>query len=202
MKYASLDLETSGLSPVTDQILQVSFVVEDTTRPEVPVENLPHFTCFVKHKRIEGGDFALAMNGWILDIISGRNKTYKGYPVLTAYPASTVRMSEDGVSQGESIYWVDQAKAFLKTHFGKDRVTIAGKNVAGFDIPFLPQDLRGMLRHKALDPATLYVDWTKDNQAPGLEECKKRAGIDTPVAHDAREDAMDVIRLLRAFYAK
>lgn len=211
MKYASLDLETTGLSPAQENILMLSLVVEDTDKAkDVPVEALPHFTCYIRQKEpFQGEFFALAMNAWILDIIAGRDKistAAKAYPILTAYPANKTVQGTDAngtpVTSVENLYWVEQCTKFLKYHFGDKRITIAGKNVAGFDIPFMPKEIRSMFKHKALDPATLFIDWATDKDAPGLEECKKRAGIMTPVAHDAREDAMDVIRLLRRFYVK
>jgi oligoribonuclease (3'-5' exoribonuclease) len=61
MKYLSLDLETTCLQPSPKHILQVSMVVEDTDLALVPVTGLPHFTCFVKHDRIEGEAYALGM---------------------------------------------------------------------------------------------------------------------------------------------
>lgn len=183
MKYLSLDLETTCLQPAPEHILQISMVVEDSTVPNTPVKDLPHFTCFVKQDRIEGEAYALGMNGWILDIISGRDKRPQPYPILT---------------QAE---WLEKALYFLRFHFGGNKVTVAGKNVAGFDIPFLPKELSKTFRHKVLDPGSLYVNWATDDQAPNFEECKKRAGMTGPVAHDAREDAMDVILLLRKFYS-
>lgn len=181
MKYFSLDLETTCLQPSPGHILQVSMVVEDTTL-NVPVEQLPHFTCFVKQPRIHGEAYALGMNGWILDYISGRNKETSPYPVV------------------DSLAWVDQADNFLFAAFGAERITVAGKNVAGFDIPFLPDQISRKFRHKVLDPGPMMMDWTIDEDVPNFEKCKKRAGITTPVAHDAREDALDVIRCLRTFY--
>lgn len=190
MKYLSLDLETTCLQPAPEHILQVSMVVEDTELKGIPVKELPHFTCFVKHDRIVGEAYALGMNGWILDIISGRNKTPQEYPIYSAAPIDVFA----------NPYWVDEAMAFMDQHFGTTKITVAGKNVAGFDIPFLPQAIRSRFRHKVLDPGTLFVEWDSDNQAPNFEECKKRADQAGPIAHDAREDAMDVIKLLRFFY--
>lgn len=196
MKYVSLDLETTSLEPSPRHILQVSMVVEDTTKPEVAVEDLPHFTCFVNHERIRGQAYALGMNGWILDILSGRNKTPQPYPILTWKDAL---FDDDEAPEGT---WLVPALAFLDEQFGSSKITVAGKNVAGFDIPFLPKELKSRFRHKVLDPGTLYVNWQTDDQAPNFELCKKRAGLNTPVAHDAREDALDVIRLLRLAQAR
>ena len=53
---------------------------------------------------------------------------------------------------------------------------------------------------RVLDPAILYMNLLKDKEVPNLKECLKRAGIEKEVAHDALEDALDVIRLLRKKY--
>lgn len=183
MKYLSLDIETTCLQPSPDHILQISMVVEDTALVVKPApEDLPHFTCFVRHPRISGEAYALSMNGWILDILSGRAKADSPYPVLDA------------------ALWTKEASEFLDQHFGTQRITVAGKNVAGFDIPFLPTEINKRFRHKVLDPGTAFVSWDNDDQVPNFETCKRRAGVDGPVLHCAREDAMDVIRLLRTFY--
>src|SRR5581483_3412746 len=128
MKYVSLDLETTSLQPKPDHILMVSMVVEDTSSPIVPVEELPHFTCFVNPGRIQGEAYALGMNGWILDYISGRKKDAP-YPVLLA-DYYTAR--EEGKAN-----WEEAASEFLDLHFGKEKITVAGKNVASFDLKFL-----------------------------------------------------------------
>src|SRR5271157_5772719 len=122
MKYLSLDIETTSLTPSPDHILMVSMIVEETGHPEVPVEELPHFTCFVRQEKIEGDAYALAMNGWILDFISGRaeNPTYE-------------ILNPDEWSAG--------ATAFFLTQFGEEKITVAGKNAAGFDILFLPREV-------------------------------------------------------------
>lgn len=211
MRYLSLDIETTDLVPDVKNILQISMIVEDTNQPQVPVEELPHFTAFIKQEEpIQGSLFALAMNGWILDIISGRKKelNVNNYPILTAYKAQReVHVLKDsktypGVEHShkemENLYWVERAIQFLKTHFPDNkRITVAGKNVAGFDIPFLPKEIKSLFKHKVIDPALFYVNFDMDTELPSLDECKKRAEIFTPVAHDAREDAMDVIRLVR-----
>lgn len=189
MKYISLDLETSSLQPSPDHILQVSMVVEDTEQPEVPVEDLPHFTCFVNHADIKGQAYALGMNGWILDIISGRKENTTDYPIYAA-------------DERHRDYWIDHALEFLDHHFSTAKITVAGKNVAGFDIPFLTKELSRHFRHRVLDPGPLFVDWAKDESVPDFKTCKERAGMSGEVVHCAREDAMEVITMLRRFYNK
>ena len=53
------------------------------------------------------------------------------------------------------------------------------------------------VRSGVLDPGILYLE-NEDKAVPGLEKCKKRAGMtDTTVYHDAISDAKDVVELLR-----
>lgn len=183
MKYISLDLETAGLNPGGHNILMLSAVVEDSVCP-LPLEDLPHFTCYVKPwTELKGTPYALAMNAWILDIISGRTKCPNDYPILS------LRDMRDGFL------------SFLSEHFGDERITIAGKNVASFDMQFLKaHTLHDRFRHRVLDVGPLFVDWSSDNSVPDLKTCKQRAGLGSKVAHDAYEDAIDVIRLLRTKY--
>ncbi len=181
MKYLSLDLETTGLSPTLDQILMLSAVVEDSA-VETPVEELPHYTCFVKHARYTGNAFALHLNSWILQILSGTN--------LTPHPVLSIEETKMGFAR------------FLDEQFGSNRIVVAGKNVAGFDIPFLKESGFSSVHsflHRVVDPGSVMIDWSK-NAPPSLGDIKAKVLGDGTVAHDAYQDALDVIRVLRTTY--
>ncbi len=181
MKYLSLDLETTCLTPATENILQCSMVVEDTTK-KTSCMNLPHMTFFINADKITGSAYALAMNAWILDIVSGRKENTTGYEIYDSWPEREVR-------------------DFLDKHFGDSKkITVAGKNVAGFDIPFLPTSVRRRFKYKVIDPGCMMINWNTDTEVPDLKKCKELAGLSKEVAHDAREDALDVIRVLRTLY--
>lgn len=83
-------------------------------------------------------------------------------------------------------------------------LNVAGKNFGMFDYGFLKEvpKMEQFFRFKSrvLDPAILCVDWNEDKALPGLNDCKKRLGIEGDVTHDAVEDAWDVIQVLRKFY--
>jgi hypothetical protein len=84
-------------------------------------------------------------------------------------------------------------------------VTMAGKNIASYDLGFL-KELPGwatLVRADPamLDPAAFYLNWHKDSRLPSMSICKARARFDDhAVAHEALADALDVVRLLRPFY--
>jgi oligoribonuclease (3'-5' exoribonuclease) len=185
MKYASLDIETTGDNPSIDQVLQISIVVEDTAN-QLPIEQLPSFTCIVKHDRYCGNAFALQLNSWILKEISKAASAEKKqeqytpkYPIYN-FPQALEKMAE-----------------FLKLHFKDEKPTVAGKNVAGFDLQFFPNDVRKLFLNRVIDPAILFVDWDKDSQLPDLKTCKHRAKLEEYVSHDALDDARDIIKVVR-----
>jgi hypothetical protein len=89
-----------------------------------------------------------------------------------------------------------------------DTINIAGKNFAVFDKLFLEQlpawreDISYLCERRYLDPSILYVDWKTDKKLPSLDECLKRAGVNTNVTHDALQDAIDTLLCFRAAYNK
>lgn len=196
MRYLSLDLETTGLDPQKDQILMVGAVVEDTEYPEIPVEELPTFGCYVRHDRYEGNAFAIGMNGWIFDIISGRAENEDLYPIYNGYK------DKEYYFGSELKYWVNYFKAFLNDNFPAIdnkwlKIVLTGKNVAKFDYHFLPPKLQDVFHHRMIDPGSCFIDWSKD-YLPSLENLKKKLDIGNSVTHNAVEDARDVVRVLRA----
>jgi oligoribonuclease (3'-5' exoribonuclease) len=189
MKYVSLDLETTGIfnhgGKAPDKILQLSAVVEDTSNL-LPLNELPHYTVFVAHDTYRGEAYALQMNAWILKEIAQWEST-RWKPEGSRYVPKWPVMQEHS--------WPSELLDFLKQHFGNDRVNVAGKNVAGFDLLFLPDQVKSRFRHRVIDPGSMFVDFTK-NAAPGLDEICKPLGI-SAVTHDAYDDALSVIEVIR-----
>ena len=51
MKYLSIDTETTGLSAKDHQLLEVSFILEDTNDIK-PLDELPHLTLRIEYDEI------------------------------------------------------------------------------------------------------------------------------------------------------
>jgi hypothetical protein len=83
-------------------------------------------------------------------------------------------------------------------------INVAGKNFASFDKHFIERLPRWKqlikMRNRILDPAILFVDWKSDEALPGLNLCKERSKIEGEVTHNALEDAIDVVSVLRTKY--
>ena len=186
--YVSIDIETTGIDYDYCQILEFGAVIDDWV---TPLDKLPRFHAYLIHDRIQGEPFALAMNAEILRRIANRNK-----PECADYT-----FIEPSKLAGMFQFWANSYDVFCAGHSGKSLVP-SGKNFAGFDRPFLKRlpewSERVNVLHRCIDPAMLYWDRTKDVEPPSTKQCYERAGIKEEVAHNAVEDAIGIIRLIRA----
>ena len=189
MKYVSIDLETTGLSPENCDIVEFGAVIDDLSNP-VQIENLTKFHCYV---------------------LPPENNSYRGEPyALSMHREIFLRIAERNKEENKKYHFVSPSKLgyrfslfLLANGFEKkdDQVSInvAGKNFSSFDARFLDKtDFRKHVnvRSRVLDPSILF--WTPgDETLPSMSVCKKRMGEGDNIAHTALEDAIDVIKLLR-----
>jgi oligoribonuclease len=224
MKYISIDIETTGLDPETCQILSIGAVIEDTLN-QLPFEDLPKFHGVIKRENVSGSLFALNMNRDLIETIvqysGARDQDEKNDIVhmtgMEFYQEDEIVEAlyhfcyRNGLVPIDPTFLTKTVKRvngitypILTSNMPKVYLNCAGKNFAGFDKKFLERLPRWKqvfsIRSRVLDPGILFVDWINDESVPSLDECKKRAGIDGVVTHNAVEDAMDVVMLLRQCY--
>jgi oligoribonuclease len=224
MKYISIDIETTGLDPETCQILSIGAVIEDTLN-QLPFEDLPKFHGVIKRENVSGSLFALNMNRDLIEAIvqysTARDQNEKNDIVhmtgMEFYQEDEIVEAlyhfcfRNGLVPIDPTFLTKTVKRvngitypILTSNMPKVYLNCAGKNFAGFDKKFLERLPRWKqvfsIRSRVLDPGILFVDWINDESVPSLDECKKRAGIDGVVTHNAVEDAMDVVMLLRQCY--
>ena len=174
MKYVSLDCETSGLDPTWCRLLEVAVVIEDTEKPR-PLADLPCWQCVIAHSFIAGQKEALAMNDYLVQ---------------------RSRRGDDCLKPDEVI---PQLMDFLSRHVSVPS-TVAGKNVAKLDLPFLrqlPHWQEGLFRGRVLDPAPYFWRPAVDQTLPDMATCLERAGLPMLATHRALDDARAVIALVR-----
>jgi len=187
MKYLSLDLETTGLGD-NCQILQLAAVLDDTERP---LYQCPTFNVLVWDEWYSGEPYALALNHQIFETLAkskpGNELIHRGHNVRI--------LREDMVAESLACW--------LRLH-DSGIVTLAGKNVAGFDLRFLRR-LSGwssiLTQHRVIDPGNLFLLPT-DLVPPSTDECLRRAGIEASTQHDALSDAYDVCKLIRTWHRR
>ena len=204
MKYLSIDIETTGLDPLTCDVLEIGAILEDTENP-AGRENLPTFHKYLWRDVYRGEPYALAMNAHIFQKMLELKKTTD---VDAYHEIHGLLIRPDQLWDHFGWWLYSNRKLWAGTKFDDDRhffisetprLVAAGKNVAGFDIPFLKQ-IKGnfpRFHHRVIDPGMMYFDPRNDNVPPDLKECKKRARLPEHVSHEALDDAWDVIQLVR-----
>ena len=197
MKYVSIDIETTGLDPETCQILQIGAVIEDTLNP-VPLEELPKFQCIVEHNTYVGGPFALSLNSWILKILGGLENLTKDERL--AYRKHHNILPVGLVAHSFQMWLASNGIPAEAT--GCVKINAAGKNFASFDKVFLQKlpnwSSNVQIRQRILDPAILLMNWKTDESLPNLQVCMDRCELAGEVTHDALQDAIDVVRVIRS----
>lgn len=190
MKIVYLDIETTGLNPITDQILEIGLLVDDLTlSDDVPKAS---YHKYILHDRLSGDPYALALNAKIIEKIA------------------TAKLPNIDFIQLKDL--AADLRVFLQPIPGP--ITIGGKNVAGFDFQFLKRvpnidGIGGGLRiyeirlsQRTVDPGMLYFFPVFDKGIPNLNECLRRAEIDATTDHTALGDCRLVSRLVRTYYSK
>ena len=197
MIYVSIDIETTGLDPETCQILQIGAVIEDTSKL-TPVEDLPAFQCLVEHQHVSGSTFALNMNREILAKLGelerarrdDRSEIRKKYNII---PSNLVAKSFAMWLAANGVQAIEKSEQIS--------ITVAGKNFGVFDKLFLDK-LPGWsasirIKQRMIDPAILCMDWATDSGPPNLQTCMQRAQVEGSVTHDALQDSVDVVKVIR-----
>lgn len=184
MKYVSIDLETTGLDPVNNDILEFGAVLDDLSDPK-PIKDLPKFHAYICKDEYRGQPYALSMHPTILRRIAKREE---GFNYL--YPNSLGKVFQKFLL--ENGYNLEEGRLV--------RINVAGKNFATFDMQFIKNQTNFLnsvrISHKILDPGILCLE-KGDQSVPSLGECLRRIGVNKEVAHNTIDDAIDVVLVLR-----
>ena len=81
MKYASIDIETTGVDYLENDIIEIGVVFDDLSDPQ-PLEKLPKFHTYIIKDEYKGNPFALSMHPEIFKRIALKTE---GYQYLTPY---------------------------------------------------------------------------------------------------------------------
>ena len=173
---AAIDLETTGLDPRRDQILQIGCVLFDPERDaDAPVGDLPNYSTLVRHERYQGDAYALQMNAAILLRLADRKA--EGVRTLTEA--------------------LDGLRLFLSEHAPGGRPTPLGFNVCAFDVAFLKNVGCDVFHHRPLELGSMFAD----ERGPSNSWDLTASHLGREVTHDALQDARDAVELYRHWRA-
>ena len=178
-----MDTEGTGLDTDRSDIIEFGAVLDDLKFVK-PIKSLPKFHCYFVLPEYRGEPFALSMHPIIFRRIADREPGYTYVnPMRFGYMFKKFLIDNGFESKNDKV-----------------TINVAGKNFGSYDLQMLNKhtDLSKhvKIRHKLLDPAILYLKGT-DEVLPSLGECKERAGMPNSVAHNAIDDALDVVHLIR-----
>lgn len=175
MKYISVDIETTGLDPEKHQILEFAAVYDDLENP-VPIEELPVFVRRLYWDNLVISSYCMKLHQGLLQEIANKND------------GDVIRINQ---LASHFSHWLTDM--YVKFTAPNHNYNVAGKNFAGFDGLFLKKVPRFPPWHyRVIDIGSMYL--TPDmRQLPSLGEITGR-----PVSHRALDDALDVVRAIRA----
>lgn len=215
--YVSADIETTGLEPDENQVLQLAATTFD---PDGPMnESFETINILINHEVVSGNPIAMGMNAEILTLIGKLSdleakqtkamlKDDNATAEDLAVEITNIKLDNgiDYFCSPEMVgpYFAEWLK--FRGWNGVDKVNATGKNFAGFDRPFLYK-IPGFtdavkFRHRTYDPGTLYRE-PGDLELPDTKLCIERADIETQIAelpfyeHHAVYDACVVALLVK-----
>jgi len=224
MKILGLDIETTGLSASNSDLLEVGLVLYDTDEhSKLSYKELnkrvPKVRILVHRptKYLQGNLVAFGMhqkNGLLdlhkkLDTDGGYIEVYEDLESRAKWNETFIICKPDELIHKICFAlfehgWIDRDD--YARNKVKNALTVAGKNVAGFDLPYLREYISNFsksikIRHRVFDPTPFFFDLTSD-RLPDLQQCIDFAvKVDdtfpaNTVKHTAVDDAMDIINLI------
>lgn len=216
----SLDLETTGLDPRKDDILEVGLVLFDPLAWPGTFGSCRTYR--VMWDRLAGDPTALVMNAPLIKRIEEVKTICRKYSIdnpISGRELLALDLAKD-VMIKDSVVWERDDAIYVRPEYliptiaswfrdlGFERVTLAGKNVASFDMSFLEAHALEYIstplkyNRRLLDVGTLWYSPSVDGDVlPNSSAVFKRAGVTHDVTHTALQDALDVAYSIQKFYA-
>lgn len=189
MKFVAIDIETTGLSPQHNSVIEFGAVFADLYNTFKPLV----FHRYVLPDKMRWDLYCLSLHRDLIIEIANR----RGEDDPTVLPSLHFVGLEFRQWLIKTCDWP------MKTITKPEKITAAGKNFGSFDFQFLKEaeSFNDIFRHRSLDPTLLYVK-DGDEFPPELKECKKRAGLGDSVDHRSVADAFDIVHLLQEKFKK
>lgn len=194
MIIVAIDIETTGLKPRVHGITEFAAVLFDTETNE-PARA---FYKWLDPEDYVWSRFCLNLHKFWIDRVCNRIDK---------------RQLEATLDEPEIVANVDDLGAMFKKWLSNNglqaplgkrlSITATGKNFGAFDLQFLlAKGFPDIFRHRVFEWVNYFHKKT-DEVPPDLKTCKERAvaggytWLRTEVAHNALDDALDVMRLIR-----
>lgn len=201
--YFAIDIETGGLESGA-ALLEIGAVFDDGTKDDP--KDMPSFRALIPPNQ-KGGNLSwqghMNKQALLMHVKSGLLEELLTCKAKSAYlDADTLHHEFVVQCPYEAVEICFRWMRRLHSAAGcEGKIFLAGKNVAGFDIPMLTAWYGGVsidASHRVLDVGSLFVQHSKSGWLPSLPECLEIAGIESEsVTHKALDDCRATIAAIR-----
>jgi hypothetical protein len=149
--YVAIDLETTGLDPKSN-ILELAAILDDGVSP---LNELRSINLLVKNPVVTHGEpYALALNADILVEINEGTDVSEGGRVTSVITALTALADMIYTCRELCQEWDEGIRKIKPGSYCS--VQLAGKNIAGFDLPLIKSNLKSLLTSSECEMDTVY----------------------------------------------
>lgn len=193
MKYLALDIETTGLDPHNNQIIEFGCILDDL---ESPIERLPRLEFLVVSSQYTCDPYCCILHTRLWSLLNEAKHLVEELWDLGL--SSLEQTFKDGVTRLVTL--PEYIPELLGNWTDTKKLTIAGKNAANFDIPFLQRANHTAwnklgFSHRVLDPGSMYSNPV--DGIPSLPAILQTIGITPTQEHRTIGDCLDVIKVVR-----
>ena len=169
--YLAIDIETTGLDIQRSHVLQLAAIYDNGK----DLDDLSTFNQVIRWPVLKyGEEYAMNMNRHLLERAFKKEHVFELYAVQSNFHNFLKKVQPDG------------------------RITAAGKNAQGFDLPILRNDTNNFglsrINRRVLDPGSMFTE--EFDHIPALNELNLFLGRES-VTHDALDDCWDVVYAVR-----
>lgn len=205
----AVDFETTGLKKHPSNALTLSMVIADD---QLPIEKRPKLNLLFLHTPENIQDVAIAMNAHIFAAraFCKMKKPEDKSRVAKLFIKEIVTKAEQICAEYIPVAdWTEAQEKiddFLNLYYGENTPTLLGKNIKSFDRGFFPEEINSYFADDEIDVGDYWYEPADKDRGhtknPSMEECCRRAGIDTTITHDAYLDNCKTMQLWELGIAK
>ncbi len=195
-RLAVIDIETTGLDPSVDQILEVGIVIVDSKLNEIA----HHCVLVATQENIDWAKHTFALWDRTAELTVAQQMHLNNWLVSDLHQPTRFALHTDGTrtTAGEYHHAAERLCAFLDEHAITEPVPMAGSSVRALDGPFLAlhmQKLFARFTHRTIDASAL-TELARFVDPAGYEEL----AATTPTSgHRTIEDCRRSIGIIRQF---
>lgn len=173
--YIAFDCETTSLNHRSpNALINASWVVFDSQKPEANLADLPHYSAYIKQDNyVIELDTLLTEKLQTVDLLKKIRTGNAEHPIVSLQD------------------WTDESIGFIQKHTQNQKDWKFLIRNPSFDWHFIPRQIKEVLAvspFQVVDPAIMFTTSKDKYGIPSMQICADRSGISEEVPHNAYDD--------------